>query len=65
MNHERFLAFVSGGGALASIVAQHFATAVSIAAGLVAIAAGLPVAVDRWRHKLPDCITRHFPRKVV
>lgn len=61
--NERFSTFVSGGAALGSITAQHFSTGVSIAAGLIAIAAGLPVAVDRWRHKLPHWITRHFPQK--
>lgn len=61
--NERALAYVSGGGFLAAVSLQHVAAGVSILAGLVGIAAGLPVAVDRWRHKLPDSITRHFPIK--
>ena len=61
--NERALASISGGGFLAAISLQHVATGVSIVAGLVGIAAGLPVAVDRWRHKLPDSITRHFPTR--
>lgn len=60
---ERVLAFTSGGGALAAVSMQHVATGVSIVAGLVAIAAGLPVAVDRWRHLLPACVTRYFPAR--
>lgn len=60
---ERILAFVSGGGFLASITLQHVAAGVSIIAGLVGIAAGLPVAVDRWRHLLPASVTRFFPTR--
>ena len=49
--------------AAASIGLAQVASLVSILAGLVALAATLPVAVDRWRHKLPACITRHFPAR--
>jgi hypothetical protein len=61
--NERALSVLSGSSAIASITLSHVAAGVSIAAGLVGIAAGLPVAVDRWRHKLPAWLTRHFPAK--
>ena len=61
--NERLLLTFSGGGFVAAISLQHIAAGVSILAGLVGIVAGLPVAVDRWRHKLPESITRHFPTR--
>ena len=61
--NSRASAAVWGVGFLGAVSLQHVAAGVSILAGLVGIAAGLPVVVDRWRHLLPASITRHFPAK--
>ena len=47
--------------ALLSITLQQVACVVSILAGLAAFAATVPVIVDRWRHLLPERVTRYFP----
>jgi|GEM_PF-2807363 hypothetical protein len=59
--NERTLATLSGGGFVASVGLQHVAAGVSILAGLFGVAAAVPVIIDRYRHLLPDRITRLFP----
>lgn len=61
--NDRLLAYLSGGSALASITMQHVSAFVSILAGLCAVAAAVPIIVDRYRHLLPARITRYFPTK--
>jgi hypothetical protein len=46
--NERFLATLSSGSAIASVSLQNVAHLVSIAAGICAVLAALPVIVDRW-----------------